>query len=87
MTLHFLKSFQVNIAANLRLEKAQVARFERSGTLMSVIGRLDSQVEEVLIAPIARRHEQKNKEREREKQAPPEEAPPTKQEEQQSNSE
>jgi hypothetical protein len=38
---------------------------------MSVIGRLDSQVEEVIIAPIARRHEQKNKERETEdKQAP-----------------
>lgn len=35
---------------------------------MSVIGRLDNQVEEVLIAPIARRHEQKNKEREQETQ-------------------
>lgn len=32
---------------------------------MSVIGRLDNQVEEVLIAPIARRHEEKNKEREK----------------------
>jgi hypothetical protein len=41
---------------------------------MSVIGRLDEQVEEVLIAPIARRHEQKNKERANEKPAPPEEA-------------
>ena len=30
---------------------------------MSVIGRMDKQVEEVLIAPIARRHEQKVKER------------------------
>jgi hypothetical protein len=54
---------------------------------MSVIGRIDSQVEEVLIAPIARRHEQKNKERENEKQAPPEDAPQTKPEEQQSSSE
>lgn len=35
---------------------------------MSVIGRLDNQVEEVLIAPIARRHERKNKEREKENQ-------------------
>lgn len=35
---------------------------------MSVIGRLDNQVEEVLIAPIARRHEQKNKEQEQETQ-------------------
>jgi hypothetical protein len=41
---------------------------------MSVIGRLDNQVEEVLIAPIARRHERKNAERETEKQ--PEEAQP-----------
>jgi hypothetical protein len=40
---------------------------------MSVIGRLDNQVEEVLIAPIARRHEQKNKDREQEKQAQTEE--------------
>ena len=47
---------------------------------MSVIGRLDSQVEEVIIAPIARRHEQKNKERE-EKQAPPEKAPQTEKQE------
>lgn len=41
---------------------------------MSVIGRLDSQVEEVIIAPIARRHERQNKEREEAKQKPPEEA-------------
>ena len=55
---------------------------------MSVIGRLDNQVEEVLIAPIARRHEQKNKERASERQAPPEEAVQTDTEkEQQSNSE
>lgn len=40
---------------------------------MSVIGRMDKQVEEVLIAPIARRHEQKNKERENEKRAQREE--------------
>ena len=39
---------------------------------MSVIGRLDKQVEEVLIAPIARRHEQKDKERETDKQRPTE---------------
>jgi hypothetical protein len=36
---------------------------------MSVIGRLDNQVEEVLIAPIARRHEQKKREQEQENQA------------------
>ena len=48
---------------------------------MSVIGRLDGQVEEVIIAPIARRHEEQNKERERAKQAPPEKAPPTKERE------
>jgi hypothetical protein len=53
---------------------------------MSVIGRLDSQVEEVIIAPIARRHERKNKEREQEeKQSPPEKAPKT--EETKNNSE
>lgn len=40
---------------------------------MSVIGRLDDQVEEVIIRPIARRHEQKNQEREREKQSEREE--------------
>jgi hypothetical protein len=55
---------------------------------MSVIGRLDKQVEEVLIAPIARRHEQQNKERADEQPAPPEEARQTDTEkEQQSNSE
>lgn len=55
---------------------------------MSVIGRLDSQVEEVIIAPIARRHEQKNKERENEKQTQREEAGQTATEkEQQSDSE
>jgi hypothetical protein len=40
---------------------------------MSVIGRLDDQVEEIIIAPIARRHERKDKEREGEKQASSEE--------------
>jgi hypothetical protein len=44
---------------------------------MSVIGRLDSQVEEVIIAPIARRHEQQNREREQAGKAPPEKAPQT----------
>ncbi|HKR00135.1 MAG TPA: hypothetical protein VJT09_05650 [Pyrinomonadaceae bacterium] len=44
-----------------------MAQFER-GLEMSVIGRLDKQVEEVLIAPIARRHEQAAKEREKEKE-------------------
>jgi hypothetical protein len=44
---------------------------------MSVIGRLDNQVEEVLIAPIARRHEQKDKEREQANQAQREEATQT----------
>jgi hypothetical protein len=87
MTLHFLKSFRVNIAANVRREKEQVEESERSGKIMSVIGRLDSQVEEVLIAPIARRHEQKNKEREKEKQAPPEETQPEKKDEPESQSE
>jgi hypothetical protein len=86
MTVHFLKSFQVNIAANVRLEKEQVEGFERSRKLMSVIGRLDSQVEEVIIAPIARRHEQQNKEREKERQAPPEETTPTKKEKQHNDS-
>jgi hypothetical protein len=37
---------------------------------MAVIGRLDDQVEEIIIAPIARRHEQKNRQRERERQEP-----------------
>ena len=43
---------------------------------MSVIGRMDKQVEEVLIEPIARRHEQaaRERERERERQAKQEEA-------------
>ena len=55
---------------------------------MSVIGRLDKQVEEVLIAPIARRHEQQNKERESERQTPSEEAGQTgKEKAQQSDSE
>ena len=55
---------------------------------MSVIGRLDKQVEEVLIAPIARRHEQQNKERVKEEQAQREEAEQTATEkEQQSDSE
>ncbi|HUQ31794.1 MAG TPA: hypothetical protein VM095_06730 [Pyrinomonadaceae bacterium] len=40
---------------------------------MSVIGRLDDQVEEIIIAPIARRHQRQDKEREGEKQSPPEE--------------
>jgi hypothetical protein len=40
---------------------------------MSVIGKLDDQVEEIIIAPIARRHERQDKERENEKQSPPEE--------------
>jgi hypothetical protein len=87
MTLHFLKSFQVNIAANVRLEKEQVEEFERSRKFMSVIGRLDSQVEEIIIAPIARRHEQQNKEREKDGQAPPEETTLTKKEEQLNDSE
>jgi hypothetical protein len=52
---------------------------------MSVIGRLDNQVEEVIIAPIARRHEQKNKERASERQAPPEEAGQTGTEKEQQN--
>lgn len=42
---------------------------------MSVIGRLDSQVEEVIIAPIARRHDERNREREQAGKAPPENAP------------
>jgi hypothetical protein len=42
------------------------------GETMSVIGRMDKQVEEVLIAPIARRHEQQNKEREQENREPEE---------------
>lgn len=55
---------------------------------MSVMGRLDSQVEEVIIAPIARRHERKNQEREQQaKQNPPEKAPQTETVEQESNSE
>jgi homospermidine synthase len=87
MTLHFLKSFQVNIAANVRLEKEQVEEFERSRTIMSVIGRLDSQVEEVLIAPIARRHEQQAKEREKAEQAQAEKTKTKKEEEQASDSE
>jgi hypothetical protein len=41
---------------------------------MSVIGRMDKQVEEVLIEPIARRHEQAARERERERRAKQEEA-------------
>ena len=40
---------------------------------MSVIGRMDKQVEEVLIAPIARRHEQAAREREKKNKAQPEE--------------
>ncbi|MBA2731777.1 MAG: hypothetical protein H0U54_02675 [Acidobacteria bacterium] len=47
---------------------------------MPVIGRMDDQVEEVLIAPIARRHEQKRKEREQENQAQREEATGTEEE-------
>jgi hypothetical protein len=35
---------------------------------MAVIGRLDDQVEEVIIAPIAGRHERKKQEQEGEKQ-------------------
>jgi hypothetical protein len=35
---------------------------------MSVIGRMDKQVEEVLIEPIARRHEQAAREREKERE-------------------
>ncbi len=54
---------------------------------MSVIGRLDKQVEEVLIAPIARRHEQKNKEQEQEKQAIAEETSEATEKEQRSGSE
>ncbi len=53
---------------------------------MSVIGRLDKQVEEVLIAPIARRHEQKNKEQEKEKQAPTEETSQATEQERRSDS-
>lgn len=54
---------------------------------MSVIGRLDSQVEEVIIAPIARRHDEQNRARERAaQQAPPEQAPQKEQEEQHSDS-
>ena len=52
---------------------------------MSVIGRLDDQVEEVLIAPIARRHEQKHKERASERQEPPKEAGQTGTEKEQQN--
>jgi hypothetical protein len=47
---------------------------------MSVIGRMDKQVEEVLITPIARRHEQKRKEREQENQAQREETTQTEKE-------
>lgn len=54
---------------------------------MSVIGRLDSQVEEVLIAPIARRHEQQAKEREKAGQAQAEKTKTKKEEEQASDSE
>jgi hypothetical protein len=54
---------------------------------MSVIGRLDNQVEEVLIAPIARRHEQKNKEREQETQAQRKEELETTTEKEQASSE
>ena len=54
---------------------------------MSVIGRLDNQVEEVLIAPIARRHEQKNKEREQAPQAEHEEDVETATEKEQGDSE
>lgn len=43
---------------------------------MSVIGRMDKQVEEVLIAPIARRHEQKIRERENDEQAESGKTPP-----------
>ena len=46
----------------------------KGGGAMSVIGRMDKQVEEVLIEPIARRHEQAAREREREKRAKQEEA-------------
>lgn len=48
---------------------------------MPVIGRLDKQVEEVLIAPIARRHDEKSKEREQENRAQPEQTPQTETEE------
>jgi hypothetical protein len=73
----FLKIFQLNIAANQRRAK-EPGRIIRKGGVpgMSVIGRLDDQVEEVLIAPIARRHERNNKEREGEKQSPSEEERP-----------
>lgn len=54
---------------------------------MSVIGRLDKQVEEVLIAPIARRHEQKDKEREKETQAQRKEDSETVMEKEQDSSE
>ena len=40
---------------------------------MSVIGRLDDQVEEVIIRPIAQRYERKNQERERLEQSEREE--------------
>jgi len=40
---------------------------------MSVIGSLDKQVEEIIIAPIAKRHERQDKAREDEQQSPPEE--------------
>ena len=40
---------------------------------MSVIGRMDEQVEEILIAPIAKRHEQKIGERGKDEQAQREE--------------
>ena len=54
---------------------------------MSVIGRMDKQVEEVLIAPIARRHEQKNKERASENQEQKEETTKAMEKEPQSSSE
>jgi hypothetical protein len=64
----------VNIAANGgRAKVPRGVKQIRSSKAMAVIGRLDNQVEEVLIAPIARRHEQKNREREAEKQSTPEE--------------
>jgi hypothetical protein len=54
---------------------------------MSVIGRLDSQVEEVIIAPIARRHERRNIEREQAGQASAEKAPPKETEEEEGDTE
>jgi hypothetical protein len=54
---------------------------------MSVIGRLDDQVEEVIIAPIARRHERKNRERVNDQARRDEEAKQTTERDQRNDSE